>query len=205
MLWLHKDGGMYFFLFGKLSQYLAEEIHTRRRRLPTEENREEFKLGFHVCLISSLESLSAYMRTFFNDQSTKLAFGAIPTHPLWTHLFVSRCGYWLTNRSNFHGQNKPKLMFLLMKVLPVWFVCLKDHETLLCRAGSSKLGDISLSQLLVIIFQKHNLPCNCRLMFWNIHYIKDGWPYHLIRSYDPPPKKKNNNNNSNNDNDNNDN
>merc|ERR1712004_220314 len=82
MLWLHKDGGMYFFLFGKLSQYLAEEIHTRRRRLPTEENREEFKLGFHVCLISSLESLSAYMRTFFNDQSTKLAFGAIPTHPL---------------------------------------------------------------------------------------------------------------------------
>ena len=81
MLWLHKNGGMYFFLFGKLSQYLAEEIHTRRRRLPTEENREEFKLGFHVCLISSLESLFAYMRTFFNDQSTKLAFGAIPTQP----------------------------------------------------------------------------------------------------------------------------
>merc|ERR1712004_90655 len=66
MLWLHKDGGMYFFLFGKLSQYLAEEIHTRRRRLPTEENREEFKLGFHVCLISSLESLSAYIEFSFS-------------------------------------------------------------------------------------------------------------------------------------------
>ena len=159
MLWLHKDGGMYFFLFGKLSQYLAEEIHTRRRRLPTEENREEFKLGFHVCLISSLESLSAYIEFSFSmirAQNWLLAQSP-PSH--------FRFKVWLTNRSNFHGQNKPKLMFLLMKVLPVWVVCLKDHETLLCRAVSSKLGDISLSQLLVIIFQKHNLPCNCRLMF----------------------------------------
>ena len=66
MLCVQKDDHMYIFLFGKLSQYLAEEIHTRRRRLPTEENREEFKLGFHVCLISSLESLSAYIEFSFS-------------------------------------------------------------------------------------------------------------------------------------------
>ena len=109
---------MYFFLFGKLSQYLAEEIHTRRRRLPTEENREEFKLGFHVCLISSLQSLSAYIAFSFSKIRAQnwLLAQTPPGH--------FRFKVWLTNRSNFHGQNKPKLMFLLMKVLPVWFfVC----------------------------------------------------------------------------------
>ena len=43
VLCVQKDGHMYIFLFGKLSQYPALEIHTGRQ---LEEKREEFKLHF---------------------------------------------------------------------------------------------------------------------------------------------------------------